>query len=632
VLRRARALQEAAQSLPVRLAPHDLLAGHQTFTPPSAAPGFPREELAACGHATSTGHIVHDYEALVRLGIRGLRSKLQRQTPHTHEQRDALEAFGIALEAFALFVQRHAAAGASHTLAADLAHLTTERPTSFRQGLQLVWLMQVFLHVENPTMAISFGRLDQVLWPLLARDLEAGSLSQAEAFELVCAFCLKCCEGDESQNLVAGGVDERGANADNRLSHLLLRAVRLLRSQQPSLTVNWRADATESFLDEAYALAAAGCGQPGFINHAVVCHALQAAGLPPDRAQDWGIVGCYEAVSQGDCYANTVLGRLHLPQMLTGFLAEPGQSCDDFAGFYAGFMDCVAEHYARELERLQGVWDHMAVHAPSPFGSLLLRGCVERLRPLESGGADFSLVGINILGLGTAVDALAAIEELVFETGELSLAQLAAAVDSDFADEALRRRLLHRAGRYGTNAPPTNALAARLARQVATLVLASRLRGNVRPYPAFFRFGADIHDRGGPSPDGRRATDFVSYGVGPAASVTSTPTAVIATATHVPHELCGCGNPLALTLPVGDARPETIRALIEAYFNPPAGAAHGGQHLHFNTVSASRLRAAQQDPLNHADLLVRVSGFSAPFVRMDACWQEALIERAERGL
>ncbi|MBU0609539.1 MAG: pyruvate formate lyase family protein, partial [Armatimonadetes bacterium] len=284
ILRRAQALQEVAQSLPVRVAPHDLLAGHQTFTPPGAAPGFPREELSALGYATSTGHIVHDYEALVRLGVGGLRRKLHAQTPQSGEQRDTAQAFGLALDAFALFMRRHAeAADADPALAADLAHVADAPAATFRQGLQLVWLMQVFLHAENPTMAISFGRLDQVLWPLLQRDLEARELSRTEAFELVCAFCLKCHEGDESQNLVVGGVDTDGANADNLLSCLLLRTVRLLRATQPSLTVNWRADADPLFLQEAYDLAAAGFGQPGFINHEVVCRALQAAGLSPER-------------------------------------------------------------------------------------------------------------------------------------------------------------------------------------------------------------------------------------------------------------------------------------------------------------------------------------------------------------
>jgi len=66
-------------------------------------------------------------------------------------------------------------------------------PQTFHQALQLVWFVQVFLHVENPGVAISFGRFDRYLWPFLEADLEAGRIDLQDAFDLACAFLLKCC-------------------------------------------------------------------------------------------------------------------------------------------------------------------------------------------------------------------------------------------------------------------------------------------------------------------------------------------------------------------------------------------------------------------------------------------------------
>ena len=43
-----------------------------------------------------------------------------------------------------------------------------------------------------------------------------------QAYELICAFYLKCCEGEESQNLTLGGVDAEGKDAANPLSVLLV--------------------------------------------------------------------------------------------------------------------------------------------------------------------------------------------------------------------------------------------------------------------------------------------------------------------------------------------------------------------------------------------------------------------------
>jgi formate C-acetyltransferase len=98
----------------------------------------------------------------------------------------------------------------------------------------------------------------------------------------------------------------------------------------------------------------------------------------------------------------------------------------------------------------------------------------------------------------------------------------------------------------------------------------------------------------------------------------------------VAHDRCGCGNPLLFSLSRSDVRgPEgraRLRQLVEAYFRL------GGSHLHFNIASAAHLRAAQAAPADHPGLLVRVSGFSAPFTGMDRRWQDALIERTERGL
>ncbi|MEI6504078.1 MAG: pyruvate formate lyase family protein, partial [Armatimonadota bacterium] len=297
-----------------------------------------------------------------------------------------------------------------------------------------------------------------------------------------------------------------------------------------------------------------------------------------------------------------------------------------FEVFLEGFYRHLQGLYEAELRRLQRSWDHMRDHAPSPFGSLLMGGCLERILPLETGAARYNLVGIDIEGLGTLVDSLYALRTLVFEQGEVSLEALAQAVREDFGDDDLREQLRHLPGRFGTDSAETNDLAAEVSERIAGMVLASRLEHGVRPYPGFFRFGGDIHDLRVGSPDGRRKTDFISYGCGPSAAVAPSLTAALRSAAHVAHRLCGCGNPLALSLPHPPLPPEegarVIAELVDTYFEL------GGCHVHFNTPSSAELREAQAHPEQHEDLMIRVSGFSARFVRMDEQWQNALIERA----
>ncbi len=630
--RRARALTEFAATFPLRFDPDDLLAGQQTFCPPEVCADFSLQELRALGWADNGGHVVHDYEVLLRRGISGLAADLACVRACLPSVTSPMEgdAWGEALSAFRLFIQRHAQACPDPLLAVDLRRLANSPPQTFRQALQLVWLAQVFVHAENPSAALSFGRLDQYLWPFLREDLAAGRTTWPQAQDLVGAFYLQCCAGDESQNLVVGGVDRTGRDATNPLSILLLRVMRELRSFQPSLCVRVH-DATPAQLwEEAGELAAVGDGQPGFLNDRVVIPALESVGIAPADAADYAIVGCYETVPQGAAWANTVAGCLHLPDLLSDSLATPAaRQATDFSAFLAGWRERMRTAWEQERRRLQEQWNRKRDLAPSPFGSLLMRGCVEHLTPMEAGGAQYSLMGVNLLGLGTLVDGLHAVRALVYDEPSLTVAELAAAIAEDFPNETLRRRLLHLPGRYGTDTRATNALAAEVSEFLARMILDSRLDNGVRLYPGFFRFSGDIYGGKRASADGRRAGDLLSYGVAPSGAVEASLTSALRSAAHVRHKLCACGNPFSVSLASADLRRagggRLIRDLVEGYF------ALGGFHLHFNTLSPEELRRAQAHPEQFAHLTVRVSGYSARFVKVDPRWQEAIIERAEKG-
>lgn len=638
ITRRAAALQRIADTLPLAVSPDALLLGDQTVNRPwwCSAPEV-RDTLSALGYGRTGGHIVHDYAVLLRAGIPGLAASIDASRAAHAGDAEAgivLDAFSTALAAFRRYLERiaDAAESAGHPAHATVRALTTAPPQSFAQALQLLWAAHIFLHLENPSVAISFGRMDQYLWPFLAADLAAGRIDVDTAFELVGALLLKCCEGEESQNAVLGGVTPDGDDATNPLSLLVLAAMARLQTFQPSLVVRLHPASPPAFVEAACALATVGTGNPGFMNDPVVIAGLEALGIPPERARDWGVVGCYEATTQGDCYPNTVLGQLHLVRALSAYLATPeAQAAATFEAFTEGWFTHLRQIYVFEtLAACRQAWDFMAEAAPSPFGSLLMSPCVARAQPLETGGARFSLAGINILGLGTVVDSLHAIRTLIFEQPQLTLPALAAAVAADFPEEALRGQLLRMPGRYGTDAPATNALAAEISTRIARMVLDSRMDHGVRPYPGFFAFSADIYATDLPSPDGRRRGELISYGVAPTATVATGPTAVLASAAQVAHGLAACGNPLALSLArrdlSGAAGVARIRALVETYF------ALGGSHLHCNAVDAATLREAQATPAQHASLTVRVSGYSARFVTVDARWQDALIERAEQGL
>ena len=364
ILRRVRALELFAQTAIIAAQGDDLLLGSQRFLE-LGGPRRPevRQELGRLDWSMDIGHIIHDYRGLLSEGIGGRIGRIrQRQDAAAGDAKLTLECFARAVRAFEVFIRRHAdhaarlAASSSSPLspdwlglASDLEAIASAPAASLRQAIQLVWLAQIFLHAENPASAISFGRLDQILWPFASADLAAGRIDHDGLAELVAAFCLRCCEGEESQNLALGGVDSEGRDATNPLSLLFTEVVGELRLPQPSLSIRWHADADPRLLAAGCALAATGLGQPAFLNDQAVIPAMQAVGIPVDRARDYGIVGCYEASPQGDCYANTVGCGFSLTGILVRYIASA--SAVDSASLREGFLQAVAAEYQALLKQ-----------------------------------------------------------------------------------------------------------------------------------------------------------------------------------------------------------------------------------------------------------------------------------------
>ena len=67
-------------------------------------------------------------------------------------------------------------------------------------------------------------------------------------------------------------------------------------------------------------------------------------------------------------------------------------------------------------------------------------------------------------------------------------------------------------------------------------------------------------------------------------------------------------------------------SIIDSYF------AAGGAQMQFNVVSRDTLIAAQENPEEYANLLVRVAGYSAYFTQLSRDVQQDIIERTEERL
>jgi len=607
LFRKAHFLTRFSENIPVVIDENELIVGSMRF-------------MRNKTHARNKGHIIVDYQMLLWEGIPGMQKKIRKLST------EASKAFGEAVEAFSLFIRRHAQTAQAmgmEQVAANCDRLLIAPPQTFHEALQLIWFAHLFLHAEGHAKAVSFGRFDDYLYPFYKNDLDTGTLTREQAKELLMCFWLKTCEGDESQNLTLGG------NKENELTHLCLEVTCELRVKQPSVSVRISDTSSNLFWQKTTELIKCKIGMPAIFNDKTVIKSLQNVNVDPSDAENYAIVGCYEANSPGNTFGTTAnAGVIYLTDVLQEFLALE-QTYSDFPGFYESFKAFFTKKYHTDiLKRFRENWDYIRDYCVSPFQSACMGSCLANGIPTEWGGCKYTMAGINILGIGTLIDSLHAIKQIVFETREWTYADFIRQVKNNFPDRSLARKCRNLPGKYGTDSSETNVMAEDLSVFIADLIDSGEIYEGVKPYAGLFIFLNDIYStRYEATPDGRLQGERVSYGVG-ASDICSgkTVTSVLNAASHIANDRFADGNPLMFHISekevAGEKGDLLLRSLIQSYFEK------GGFHLQFNVTDGELLRKAKENPEDYSDLIVRISGYSTHFTKLNDAVQTALIERS----
>ena len=131
----------------------------------------------------------------------------------------------------------------------------------------------------------------------------------------------------------------------------------------------------------------------------------------------------------------------------------------------------------------------------------------------------------------------------------------------------------------------------------------------------------------GASPNGRLAFKSISDGTSPShGRDINGPSSVIKSLTKIDHTKSGgtlLNQRFLPSLLKRDEDLEKLGHLIRSYFTL------GGHHIQFNIVDTATLKAAQKNPEDYKDLLVRMAGYSDYFNDMNADLQQEVIERTE---
>ena len=253
------------------------------------------------------------------------------------------------------------------------------------------------------------------------------------------------------------------------------------------------------------------------------------------------------------------------------------------------------------------------------------------LDALSCGTRTGNRTGVCLSGFGTAVDALLAVKELVYEKGELTLSGLGALMAANWdGREDLRLRMLRSKRKWGTNDREANALGREISKRLSAEI-------NARPNSRGGRFGMSGHNarqfivqgaKTGATPDGRRRGEEFSKNLSPTMGAdTEGVTALVQTLGALDSRDFPGDFPLdVMLLPytvAGDKGLEMMKVLLDQYY------ANGGFMMQFNVFDAAELRDAQAHPEKYENLQVRVCGWNVRWNDLPKAEQDAYIRRAE---
>lgn len=532
-----------------------------------------------------------------------------------------------------------------------LMNIEREAPETFYEALQLLTLANEMMYCENIPSGISLGRIDYYLYPFYRRDVDVGRLNYEEAGELIEAFWLKCsCQKKAYQNMTLGGCNSDGQCSVNDLTYLCLESAANLRVDQPSVNFRWTDDMPEEAWQAVLALIRTGMGFPALLYDPCCMKAQMKNGVSKDDVWNYGFVGCVEMAIPGKENAMTELARLNLPKLLDLLLHQGKDTCSDktfqmknqktpaeFKTYeeleqaYLNELEYWVRKIIRNLNRIEHLY---AEKYPLPYLSVLTEDCIGSRKDVMAGGARYTGVGFNLGGIGTAVDALAAIRDVVYDKNMVTLEACMEILDDDFEDsEQIQQYLSARAPKYGNDQSRewyVDQIAFRLEKRVSDTLKEYR---NYWGGP--YRLGLyTVEDHAimgmhtGATADGRKSGESLSNSSGASQGKdTHGPTALINSVTNFPMEEAGNGMVLDVKFTPSLLEEETgkraLRSLIGTYFHK------GGMEMQISVVSGETLRAAQEHPENYADLIVRVSGFSAYFCSLRKATQDEIIKRTE---
>lgn len=360
-------------------------------------------------------------------------------------------------------------------------------PRTFWEALQSLRFLHLACWIESPERPeVALGRLDQMLYPYYKKDIEEGRLTKQEAAELLGCFWLKTREsetivaikrehraapGTMLQNVTLCGRDEKGRDATNELSFMILEVMKQMKLSEPAVYIRYHDSMDDEFL--IYALECNreyGGGNPAFLNDTLGTARYLARGVRVEDACDWYASGCLaynlDCAEHASRKLNLNMAKIFEITLYNGFDPRTKKQIglrtgdvrefDSIEQFYDAFFKQV-DYFAEKMRKYYFVWWSLQNEMTPWSGwrvAMQFEDCIPNGIPPREGGARYPvtcMMWVGYRGLTDVADSLAAIKYLVFDTKQVTMSELLEALSVNWEGKEELRYMCLNAPKYGND-------------------------------------------------------------------------------------------------------------------------------------------------------------------------------------
>jgi formate C-acetyltransferase len=641
----------------------------QTFFEQCKAWKDPWSFVSFNGQDVDLDHHTIGYDNVLQQGLEGIlhRAKERLTDADDTEKREFLQAAVIGLESliaisqkFALEAERMLAEEADPSIAENLQRVAqtarrvpARRPETFYEALNtILFVREILCSIEGIGVS-TYGHLDRMLGPYYQADLQVGRITRQEAKDLLKAFLsmtdVKFAERREhretSTTVFIGGCDAEGNAVCNDVTRMIVEVYDELALVNPKFQARISASHPKEYFQLLSGFLSRGHNVMAVYNDDIVVPANVRSGKAQADARLYVGGGCQENIlqnceisSRATLFFNALavlemgLHRQRWADFLEAERLALADLCEaeNFESFYRAYLENLKTVVERLIDRRNRFESEGPSFNPCPLLSSTLDDCIADGRDMTAGGCRYSTGSVDMIGIGTLVDSLWAVREMVYRRGEITLEELRRALAEDFAGaEHLAARLRRELEKFGRSRDPEfRQFTARVFADVARATSGKpNTRGGRYVASLFAHRGNVGHGQKSlATPDGRRQGRILSKGMGPSNEALGSKAAI--------GDILDALEPLDMTdypvvaildmkLPSAEAKKSAM--LVESILH--RFLAVGGSVLQINVVDPKILMEAREQPELHPDLVVRVSGYSAYFSNLPQHVRDEIIER-----